>query len=146
MVVFDEWSPTPYLNPWTLCYVFSPLSSCRGEWEWLWWMPDVWPAPAHYSCVSSTVSSQQFSVFIYQKIIENCPYLRLISSLTSLEIQTKQHPHMVTLDYIVFSLPPSCSFKTSMNSQGIAEWLKKCMLMYVERVASCYFFQWFIFE
>lgn len=68
------------------------------------------------------LNSQQFSGFIYRKIIEVClilmsrfPYLRLLSHLTYMDIGIKPHMHLIRLDYIVFSLPASSLFQTSMN-------------------------------
>lgn len=123
------------MNP--LLYFLCPLQLQRIDWGAL--VAAWWPAPAHYSCVSNTVSSQQFSVFIYQKITVcvilmcRCLYLRLISNLTSLKIPRKQHKCLITLGYIIFSLPASSPFKVFMNSQHTAEWFKKCMLRYTEK-------------
>lgn len=95
------------MNP--LLYFLCPLQLQRIDWGAL--VAAWWPAPAHYSCVSNTVSSQQFSVFIYQKITVcvilmcRCLYLRLISNLTSLKIPRRQHKCLITLGYIIFFLP-----------------------------------------
>lgn len=32
MMIFVEWS-LPIINSWTICYIFSPPSSCGGEWQ-----------------------------------------------------------------------------------------------------------------